>query len=82
MSGYVDCPDCGDECEVKETKKGKPYYRCDSCGTQHFYRMSEGIARLQGRMKRKEPAKEPAEPKEKPKEEPEKDASGVFGFFS
>lgn len=83
MLGTVDCPDCGEACEVKETKKGKPYYRCEACGTQHFYRMSEGITRLQRRIKRKV-ENEPADQQEKPQTaKPDKDPDSFgFGFFS
>ena len=59
--GYVECPDCGERCEVREAKTGKPYVVCDECGVQHFYRSRKGIERLLARMERAEPRKaEPA----------------------
>ncbi len=65
MIGTIECPDCGQSCNVKETKKNKPYYACEECGTQHFYRTPEGIRRLIERMKRSDPApKADAEKKE------------------
>jgi DNA-directed RNA polymerase subunit RPC12/RpoP len=40
------CPVCGAPCEVKLTKKGKPYIVCDPCGIQVFVRGPAGIAAL------------------------------------
>ena len=37
------CPVCTDPREVKQTKKGKPYLVCDSCGIQLFVRGPAGI---------------------------------------
>jgi len=51
MIGKIECPDCGKDCDVKETKKGKPYFACEECGTQHFYRTDEGIMKLMERIK-------------------------------
>ncbi len=59
--GYVECPDCGERCEVREAKTGKPYVVCDECGVQHFYRSKKGIQRLMQRMQRAEPQRK-AEP--------------------
>ena len=69
MIGTIECPDCGRDCEVKETKKGKPYFSCEECGTQHFYRTPEGIRRLKARMKAGGPA--PAADAETPAAAPE-----------
>ena len=37
------CPVCAAPCEVKLTKKGKPYLVCDPCGVQVFVRGPAGI---------------------------------------
>jgi hypothetical protein len=37
------CPVCADPREVRESKKGKPYIVCDSCGVQLFVRNENGI---------------------------------------
>lgn len=28
---YFECPECGEECEVHETKDGEKYYWCEDC---------------------------------------------------
>ncbi len=38
------CPVCMDVCEVRLTKKNKPYITCDPCGIQVFVRGPAGIA--------------------------------------
>ena len=38
------CPVCARICEVRLTKKGKPYVICDPCGIQVFVRGPSGIA--------------------------------------
>ena len=40
------CPVCAQLCEVKLTKKKKPYMTCDPCGIQLFVRGPLGIAAL------------------------------------
>jgi transcription elongation factor Elf1 len=40
------CPVCGELCEVKNSKKEKPYYFCDSCGVQVFIRGKDGVNRF------------------------------------
>lgn len=37
------CPICSDPCEVRITKKKKPYITCDPCGIQLFIRGPAGI---------------------------------------
>ena len=37
------CPVCTNPCEVRITKKGKPYITCDPCGIQLFIRGLAGI---------------------------------------
>src|SRR5437868_5552536 len=37
---------CGDWLEQRIAKSGKPYFVCDTCGTQFFVRKKEGITRL------------------------------------
>ena len=41
------CSACHGACEVKTTKKGKPYLICDSCGVQLFVRGKAGIERFE-----------------------------------
>lgn len=36
--GVCDCPICGKEANVRETKKDKAYIMCDDCGFQGFAR--------------------------------------------
>ncbi len=43
------CPLCSRRCQVRTTKKGKPYLTCDVCGFQMFVRYGAGIARLADR---------------------------------
>jgi len=82
MIGTIECPDCGNSCDVKETKKGKPYYACEECGTQHFYRTPEGVRRLLERMKKGEPApKADADKKEAEAPEPEKPKAAGWGLL-
>lgn len=38
------CPICTQPCEVRITKKHKPYIVCDPCGLQLFVRGPHGIA--------------------------------------
>lgn len=35
--GFIDCPHCKKEIQLKESKKGKAYYTCGDCG-QFFAR--------------------------------------------
>jgi hypothetical protein len=37
------CCLCGHKLDVRETKKGKPYVICNSCGMQMFVRLNFGI---------------------------------------
>lgn len=45
------CPLCIRRCQVRTTKKGKPYLICDVCGLQMFVRYEAGIARLADRAR-------------------------------
>jgi len=45
------CPLCSRRCQVRTTKKAKPYLICDDCGLQMFVRYGAGIARLAGRSR-------------------------------
>jgi hypothetical protein len=47
---FVPCVLCGDRLEKRESKRSKPYFHCDSCGTQFFVRRKEGIERLEKLM--------------------------------
>jgi hypothetical protein len=38
------CPVCTDPCEVRLSKKDKPYITCDPCGIQLFVRGPAGIS--------------------------------------
>lgn len=40
------CPTCHRELEPRTSKKGKPYFVCELCGVQIFFRLKEGIERL------------------------------------
>jgi len=42
----IPCFLCGEEIEIKNSKKGKPYFICDPCGLQAFIRRDKGIERL------------------------------------
>lgn len=44
---YFACPTCKRLCAVGLTKKGKPYFTCNECGVQVFFRGKEGIRRFQ-----------------------------------
>lgn len=46
----IRCFLCGEEIEVKNSKKGKPYFICDPCGLQAFIRREKGIERLKAWM--------------------------------
>jgi ssDNA-binding Zn-finger/Zn-ribbon topoisomerase 1 len=37
------CPVCASPCDVRQTKKNKPYIICDGCGIQLFIRGPAGI---------------------------------------
>src|SRR5262249_25139036 len=39
-------------CDVRESKKGKPYIVCDPCGVQLFIRGQAGIERFVGLVKK------------------------------
>ena len=44
---FFPCPLlCGDLLEVRESKKGKPYVVCNTCGVQMFVRTEDGIRRF------------------------------------
>lgn len=44
------CPTCRRELAQKESKKGKPYFVCELCGVQIFFRLREGIERLEASL--------------------------------
>jgi len=47
----VPCFLCGNQLDVRETFRGKPYLVCEGCGVQIFIRREEGITLLQGLIK-------------------------------
>jgi hypothetical protein len=49
----IPCFLCGNQIEVKNTVKGKPYFICDPCGLQAFIRRTKGIERLREWMEGK-----------------------------
>ena len=49
-SKFIPCFLCGEEIEIKNSKKGKPYFICDPCGLQAFIRRDKGIERLKAWM--------------------------------
>lgn len=55
--GRCDCPVCGADAPIRETKKGKAYITCTECGTQIFARGAGADANIRGRSKAK-----PAQP--------------------
>jgi len=42
----VACPTCHRELESRTSKRQKPYFVCELCGVQIFFRLREGINRL------------------------------------
>ena len=42
----IPCFLCGNQIEVKNTIKGKPYFICDPCGLQAFIRRAKGEIKL------------------------------------
>lgn len=40
LIGYLDCPHCGKEVSLRESKKGKVYYTCPDCG--QFFARTKG----------------------------------------
>ena len=40
---FIPCFLCGNKCEIKLSKRGKPYFVCDPCGIQVFIRREAGI---------------------------------------
>lgn len=51
--GKIPCFLCGNQIEVKNTIKGKPYFICDPCGLQAFIRRGKGTERLREWMEGK-----------------------------
>ena len=43
----IPCPTCRRELEHKQSRKDKPYFICQHCGVQIFFRLPEGIERLE-----------------------------------
>jgi len=43
----VTCFLCGGQLQIKITKKHRPYWICNDCGTQVFVRGEKGIVRLE-----------------------------------
>ena len=44
------CPTCRRELQPRMSKKQKPYFVCEFCGVQIFFRLTEGIERLQASL--------------------------------
>jgi DNA-directed RNA polymerase subunit RPC12/RpoP len=42
----IPCFLCGNPCEIRQSKKQKPYFVCEPCGVQVFVRGETGIALL------------------------------------
>lgn len=59
--GQIACPICGDDCDLKLTKKGKAYVNCGGCGSQTFARSPVADSKLRARLKQAEQVQEPAE---------------------
>lgn len=47
----IPCFLCGNGLEVKNSKRGKPYFICEPCGVQVFIRREKGISRLNELLK-------------------------------
>jgi hypothetical protein len=47
----VGCFLCGGQLQIRLTKKDRPYWICNDCGTQVFVRGDKGIARLKALVK-------------------------------
>jgi hypothetical protein len=43
---FLPCILCGKKQDQRSDKNGKPYFVCDSCGTQYFVRRKQGIEKL------------------------------------
>lgn len=48
----IPCPTCHRELEHRMSKKQKPYFVCEPCGVQIFFRLQEGIERLEAALPR------------------------------
>ena len=46
VQGYLPCPTCKELRTVGLTKRQKPYFTCNDCGVQVFFRGKEGIRRM------------------------------------
>jgi DNA-directed RNA polymerase subunit RPC12/RpoP len=57
--GTADCPECGREVTVLETRKGRPFINCGYCFVRIFYNGDECIKRLRRRMARASADEEP-----------------------
>ncbi len=44
------CPVCGEVMPERTSKKEKPYFLCELCGIQIFFRWARGIDRLRRRF--------------------------------
>lgn len=51
VHGVVRCGCCGEETELKSSKKGKPYYNCGECGFQGFSRRAEAVQHMMDKVK-------------------------------
>lgn len=49
--GHCDCPICGKQADIRETKKTKAYIHCDDCGFQGFARGYSADKLLRGKMR-------------------------------
>lgn len=60
--GAINCPVCGADAPLKQTKKQKAYITCDGCGCQIFARGAVSDASLRGRVKAKPETAQEAPP--------------------
>jgi DNA-directed RNA polymerase subunit RPC12/RpoP len=49
--GKIGCPVCGEDCDLKVTKKGKAYVNCGECGSQTFARGVVADKKLRERIR-------------------------------
>ena len=61
VEGYFACPTCKRLRPVELAKTNKPYFKCNDCGVQVFFRGKDGIRRLREMLGRTSPSGSVAE---------------------
>lgn len=77
--GHIDCPACGEQANVRESKNHKAYIMCPSpvCGFQGFARGGDSDKHIRAKMK---PVGQP-EPEPQPQPQPTPVPVKKKGFF-